>query len=91
MDFLLRSTLVFFAAVVTDAVWAYYIKHTGSGHLLRASGASSIIVLLGGFITVEYMDDKRLLVAGALGAFCGTYLLMRYEKDEPVDGGEGGI
>ena len=77
MDFLVRSFFVFLAAVVTDATWAYYIKHTGRGNLIQASLSSSFIVLLGGFITVEYMDDKRLLLAGALGAFCGTYFLMR--------------
>ncbi len=85
MNFFLRSALVFLAAFVTDAVWAYYIKHTGSGNLLQASFSSSLIVLLGGFITVEYMDDKRLLIAGALGAFCGTYGLMRWEKGNQIN------
>lgn len=82
MDFFLRSILVFLAAAVTDAVWAYYIKHTGAGSRIRASLSSSLIVILGGFITVEYMDDKRLLVAGALGAFCGTYALMYWGRDK---------
>lgn len=75
-----RAIFVFLAAFVTDAVWTYYIKHTSQGHVWRASLSSSAIVLLGGFVTVEYVNDKRLLFVAAFGGFLGAFLFMKRSK-----------
>jgi len=78
-----RILFVFFAAFVTDGVWTYYIHHTSKGHPWRASISSSVLVLLSGFLTVEYVSDRRLLFVAALGGFLGAFLLMRRREKDP--------
>lgn len=67
---------VFAAAVVTDAVWAYYIRHTAAGNLWKASLSSFLLVLLGGYIVVGYVENASLLPVAALGGFIGTFLAV---------------
>lgn len=80
LDFYAKALLVFFAAGLTDAVWTLYIRHTSMGNVWRATIYSSAIVFMGAFVTVEYVNDKRLVFAAALGGGLGTYILLKREK-----------
>jgi hypothetical protein len=71
-----RLALVGVATALTDGFWTIYIKQVAAHHLLLAALASSAIVLLGGFITVSYIDDRRSIYAAVLGAFIGTAISM---------------
>lgn len=86
MTFYLKASLVFISAFITDAVWAYYIKHTSQNNAWRSSASGAIIVLIGGLMTVEYVQDRRLILAAALGGFWGTFALVKHSqnKKEPA-------
>lgn len=80
MNFWLKATLVFFAAGVTDALWTYYIKHTSLGNVWRATISSSFLVFASAFVTVEYVNDRQMVLIAALGAAVGTFALMKLDK-----------
>ena len=71
------GALVFLAAFVGDALWAYYIRHAALRNPFRASISGAAIVLISGFTTVEYVKTPILLGVAALGGFLGTYLAVR--------------
>ncbi len=80
MSFALKAFLVFCSAFITDAIWAYYIDHTSKANAWRSSFSGALIVLIGGMMTVEYVQDRRLIVVAALGGFFGTFVLVKYNK-----------
>lgn len=82
----MTSTLVFFAMVVTDIVWAGWSSALAAKQELRASLYAAAITVCGGFTIVQYTDDHWLLVPATLGAFAGTWLKVRWETlddDQP--------
>jgi len=85
MSFELKAFLVFWCAFITDAVWAYYIDHTSKANVWRSSLSSSLIVIIGGLMTVEYVQDRRLIIAAAIGGFFGTFALVKYNNKKKLN------
>jgi|GEM_PF-491851 hypothetical protein len=83
--------LVFLATLVSDILWALYIRRASSGHAFSAATFSLLIVLLGGFAVTEYVDNAAYLIPAALGAFIGTIITVRWDvkdsKDHPHQAG----
>jgi hypothetical protein len=63
---------VFLGMAAQDFVWAYYTLALTAHQSIRAGFYASGIILIGGFVTVSYVNDHYLLIAAALGAFVGT-------------------
>ena len=83
MDIALKFALVFVATFILDWIWASYIIETSSKNSVRASVLSGLLVLMGGFVTLSYVEDTRMLAAAALGGMLGTFLSVeRSRKDE---------
>jgi hypothetical protein len=80
MNFIIKAFLVFLGLVVADIFWTLYVSHVGLKNKWKASLASSMIILVQGFVVVEYVQDARLLPFAALGAFVGTILPMYYKE-----------
>ncbi|MFA5871019.1 MAG: hypothetical protein WC842_04020 [Candidatus Paceibacterota bacterium] len=77
---LLKVALVFIATVLSDALWALYIRKTNLGKALSASSLSAVIVLTAGVVAIEYVNNNWYLVPAALGAFVGTYFTIRFDN-----------
>jgi branched-subunit amino acid ABC-type transport system permease component len=78
-NFYLKAVLVFFVALITDAIWTYYIKHTSIGNAWRATISSSLIVVASAFITVEYVNNPWMVLVAAVGGGLGTFILMKLD------------
>lgn len=69
-----RALAVFLAVAMTDALWTHYIQAASDGHRFPAAAYSALIVLVGAFVTMQYVRDRIYIVPAVLGAFVGTYL-----------------
>lgn len=78
-DVYFKAVLVFFVALITDAIWTYYIKHTSIGNAWRATFSSSLIVVASAFVTVEYVNNPWMVLVAAVGGGLGTFLLMKFD------------
>lgn len=74
--------LVFIATIAADWIWAAYIIHTSKKHAMTASILSVLIVCISSFVTLVYIQDHRAIIAMAAGAFIGTYLSIRFSKND---------
>ena len=66
---IIQFILVFFATVIVDWLWGLYIIHTSNKEALKASIYGTMIALMGSFVTISYMQDRRNLIAVAFGDF----------------------
>jgi len=76
MNLVQKSILVFFAMAITDAVWARWMNAVANHNALEASFWTTGTILLGAFVVVSYVEDKRLVIPAALGGAIGTYISM---------------
>lgn len=69
-----RFVSVFIAVTISDFIWTKYISSISQSASLGAACWGVVVIVLGAYVTVSYVEDKRLIAAAALGAFVGTYL-----------------
>jgi hypothetical protein len=74
MSFLTRWFSVAGAVGLSDWVWTRYISSVSSHSSIGAANWSVVVIVLGAYVVVSYVNDKRLIAAAALGAWIGTYL-----------------
>ena len=72
-DVWFKAVGVFGAMLVSDFIWAKYIATVASKDSFSAATYGVIVVVLGAYIVVSYVEDKRLIIPAAIGAFIGTY------------------
>lgn len=79
MNTYLLSIAVFFATVIVDLAWSLYIRFLAKDKIVSASVFSSLIILLGAFSTLSYIDNRWMILPAAVGAFVGTLISKRVE------------
>lgn len=65
---------VFIAVSVADALWTGWMRAVDARDPALASLFSVSLVLTSAYVTVAYVENRKLLIPAALGAFVGTYL-----------------
>lgn len=78
---MLRLFLVFLASIVIDWIWASYIMYTSKKEAGKAALLSSLIIIIGAFTTVSYLEDKRAIIVMIFGGFIGTYVSIKMNKN----------
>lgn len=78
--FALKAFGIFVLVTLLDFLWAQYIKHTANAEALKSASYAALISLMGCMVTISYVDDRRMIVPAALGAFVGTYASARFSK-----------
>lgn len=73
---IIQWTIVFFAYVLLDIIWAEYTKAIASKKRLMASLWSAIIPVMSAVLFVTFISNMWLLTAAACGAFVGTWLSL---------------
>lgn len=73
-NFYVRCFSIMVATCLSDFVWAGYMGSVASGRALVAANWASLVIVLGAFVVVSYVQDKRLILPAAVGAWVGTYL-----------------
>ncbi len=76
----MKYLIVFIAALVNDWVWTAYIVAASNKSAAKAMAFSGLIMLIGAFITLSYMDDVWSLAVAIAGGMLGTYLSVKYSK-----------
>lgn len=78
MTFLQRAALVVLTMTLLDLVFAFYVVETAAKHAAVAGAWAAAIIVLSGFVTRAYVDDKRMLIPAAIGAFFGTFIAILF-------------
>lgn len=76
--FAVRAALVMGTMTLLDLVFACYVIETAQKAAASAGAYAAAIIVLSGYVTRAYVDDKRMLWPAAIGAFWGTYLAVRF-------------
>lgn len=80
MIFAARGALVLAAVMLMDWLWTQYTLAVSSRSAHRAACISVGLYLLGAFVTIEYVQDWRLIPFALVGAYAGTWIGAR--KDD---------
>ena len=72
----IRGSGILLATCVSDFIWAQYISTIASKDALAAATWGSVVIILGAYVTISYVGDRRLIVPAAIGAFIGTYFAV---------------
>jgi len=75
---MIKYIVIFFALILTDIVWALYIRWSANGKALKAGLASILIYVVGAFTFGEFIKDVWILIPASLGCFVGTYVTIKY-------------
>jgi uncharacterized membrane protein YfcA len=75
------AATVFAVYIFFDILYALYVITVSHRQALAASAISSVLYSLGAFGVMNYTHNAWYLVPLALGAFCGTYIAVRYLGD----------
>lgn len=73
----MTAVLVFLASGLAGVVWSLYIQAIGDGKRVRAASLDALLVLMGAFTTLSFVDNHGLAFVAAAGAFVGTYVSVR--------------
>jgi hypothetical protein len=76
MILIVKWILVFFAVALADGAWTLYMQGVAEQRKWKASLASVVIIALGAFTAISYIEDKTLLIPALFGAFVGTFVTM---------------
>jgi hypothetical protein len=71
-----KSSAVIGATAISDFVWARYIASISLGGPMVAGLWAAATIVLGAYIVVSYVGDRRLILPAGIGAFIGTYLAV---------------
>lgn len=75
---MIKYIVIFFALVLTDIVWALYIRWAAQGKALRAALSSILIYVISAFTFGEFIKDVWIIIPAGLGCFVGTYATIKW-------------
>ncbi len=79
-DYAGKFALVMGLMILVDACWAKYTLAMQRKDAIVSGLWSVGIMLCGALVTVNYIGDRTLIVAAAIGAFIGTYFVVKHSK-----------
>lgn len=71
---------VFIITAITDGFWAMYFIAMEKREATQAAFWSSLIMLCMAVNVVSYVESKWYILPAVLGAFVGTYFIVKYKK-----------
>ncbi|HEV2412582.1 MAG TPA: hypothetical protein VGS28_02120 [Candidatus Saccharimonadales bacterium] len=74
------SILLFFVALILDAVFALYTFSVTKHEPVKAGIYSAFIYLLSALGIVSFVNNKLYVIPLSLGAFLGAFLIVEKEK-----------
>ena len=80
MAFAIKFILVMVAMFLTDVCWTMYFVEVEKRKSISAGLWGSAILLFGSVVTINYVDDHRLLAAAIIGSFLGVVATIEYKK-----------
>jgi len=80
MSYWLQFITIIILVTLSDICWTMYFIKVGEKKSFAAASWSSIILLFGALTTINYVHDKTLIIAAAIGGFIGTFISVEYNK-----------
>jgi hypothetical protein len=80
MSFILKFLFVMIEMIAADICWTMYFIETEKRRSLHAGLWGAAIMLFGSLVTLNYIEDNRLLIAAAIGSFIGVVGTIEYKK-----------
>lgn len=72
--------ITFLAVFVTDILNTYYIQSITDNRPLIASMWATVVTLTASIAVINFTHDTTMLIPALLGAFCGTYVAMKFKR-----------
>lgn len=72
MIYLLKFLGVMLSMILADICWTYYFIKVTEKKAIGAGIWGSLVLVFASFTTINYVEDRTLLVAAILGSFIGT-------------------
>ena len=73
------------STIALDIVWALYVRRTATGNALESALFAVGIMGLGAFNTISYIANHWYLPFSILGAFIGTYAVVKWEHNKQTN------
>lgn len=73
---------VFMVDLVVAFAWAQCIKSIREERAIESSLWAGFITLCGAFSIISYTNNKWLLIPAVIGTILGTYLSVKYRKND---------
>ena len=74
---LYKIAIAFGSMVILDFMWAKYTSYCASKDAMKAGVTAFVILALGAFVVLTYVDDHLMLIPACAGAFVGTYIAVK--------------
>lgn len=74
---------IFLGAFVQDIFWTFYIRRVSTGKPIISAFLSVAILLIGGFITINFVRNYFLLIPAGMGAFIATLVTIYWDRRRP--------
>lgn len=82
MSFWLMFIGIFLIDFILSYGWAKSIKGISDSKPLKAGLWAGFITLSGGVSTIGFVTNYWLLIPAVLGSIVGTYIAVKYEKND---------
>lgn len=76
------AATIFVTYVIIDILYAMYVICVGKRQPIYAATVSSFLYSLGAYGVISYSKNPLYVVPLAVGAFLGTYLVVKYNECE---------
>lgn len=70
----------FILVFLTDILYTYYLRSVVNNKPIIASFWATVVTFCTAVAAINFIEDNTMIIAALLGAFCGTYVGMKYEK-----------
>jgi hypothetical protein len=71
---------IFLGAFVQDIFWTLYIRKVATGKPIISAFLSVAILLIGGYITINFVKNYFLLLPAGIGAFVATLITIYWDR-----------
>ena len=76
--------MVMGASMILDVVWAFSVRRTAHGIPLESAIFGALVTLIGGLVTIEYVNNLWYLLFATVGAFVGSFLTVKFDSRKKV-------
>ena len=80
MNDFIKCILIFLMMMIVDYIWGHYIKNLNDGKALKAAIFSSLIISIGSFSTINYVENHYFIIPAITGGFIGTFYAAKHNK-----------
>jgi hypothetical protein len=74
------AATVFVTYFLIDILYAFYVIYVGKRAAVRAAISSSLLYSLAAYGVITYSQNIIYVIPLAIGAFLGTYVVVKYMK-----------